>query len=133
MILIASVYAKSFYGTGSHDTQHDRCDQGCDISVQDCRQCFFETDIDRTFHGFAGCDFFTDTCIDDNVCIDRHTDGPRMIPAIPGRVSVISNAFKVTSVSTVYSSSADRCNNTWQQVNNHHKDADKCQTDRSCF
>jgi len=27
-----------------------------------------------------------------------------MIPAIPGRVSVISNAFKVTSVSTVYSS-----------------------------
>ena len=65
---------ETFYGTGSHDTQHDRCDQGCDISVQDCRQCFFETDIDRTFHGFAGCDFFTDTCIDDNVCIDRHTD-----------------------------------------------------------
>ena len=65
---------ETFYGTGSHDTQHDRCDQGCDISVQDCRQSFFETDINRIFNRSAGCDFFTDTCINNNVCIDRHTD-----------------------------------------------------------
>ena len=33
-----------------------------------------ETILRCSNHGFSWCNFFTDTCIDDNVCIDRHTD-----------------------------------------------------------
>ena len=39
MILIASVYAKPFTEPVPM-IQHDRCDQGGDISNQNCRQSF---------------------------------------------------------------------------------------------
>ena len=70
MILIASVYAKPFTEPVPMIPSTIAAIRVVIFPSRIADSAFFETDIDRTFHGFAGCDFFTDTCIDDNVCID---------------------------------------------------------------
>ena len=68
-------HGKSFDTSASHCTQNGCCDQGCDVTVHDGGHRFLETDLDGTSYALTCCNFLTDTCIDDNVRIYRHTDG----------------------------------------------------------
>ena len=66
--------SKSLNSTWTKPHQHKGCDQCCNISIKDCRESFAETGLNRIPYWNSCTNFLSDSGINNNIGIHRHTD-----------------------------------------------------------
>ena len=66
--------SKSLNGTGAQPHQHAGCDQCCNVSIKNSGKRFAKSTLDRCMDRKTCRDLLTDSGVDDNVGIHRHTN-----------------------------------------------------------
>ena len=67
-------FGEALHRACSHDVKNQACDQCGDIAVDDSRQGLAESGVNGRTDRVAVCNLLADAGIDDDVCIDCHTD-----------------------------------------------------------
>ena len=65
---------KALDRSGRHQVQDEAGDQGGNIAVDDRGKCFLETNVNRRLYRLTGGKLLADTGIDNDVCVNSHTD-----------------------------------------------------------
>ena len=118
-------------GTGTHHIKDGCCDQGCDITVQNGGKSLVKTNLDGFTHTVACGNLLTDTCEDNDIGVNRHTDGQddtRHTGQSQCDVQTVQEAHQRSNVKC----QSDRCCQTGNPVKNDHEDHDDDQADQTC-
>ena len=121
---------EALYRTGTTEIQDCCCDQGGDITIQDCGQCLGETSLDRRFHTASQTNFLFDTGEDNNICIHCHTnrkDDTCNTRKRQGNIKCSQHDEHQTNIQ----SQGDNRSNTRDQVSYHHEYGNDRKTDRT--
>ena len=119
---------EAFYGTGCHGVQNDGGNQSCNVSVKDGGQRLLKSGIDGRFHRISGGDFLTDTGVNDDIRIYRHTDGKDNTGNTGQRQRHVKGIQR-RQLKTGIQNQCNSCNNARNLINNDHQNDNKRKSD----
>ena len=122
---------KTLDGTGAQEEQDRGCDQGSHVTVDDSGQSLVKTDTDRAFYVGSGGYFFTDTCENNNIRVNCHTDGQqdtRDAGQGQGHVKAVQDKGDQDDIDSQCHAGQE----TGQQVHDDHEDCYGGETDQTC-
>ena len=117
---------------GAKEEQHAARDQGGDVGVQNCGECTLEAGVNGALDGLAGSHFLLDALEDDDVCVNRHTDGQDDTCDTgqgQGHVKAVQQKYYQCHINA-------QCNNrskSGQEINCNHENSHYDKSDHSCF
>ena len=119
---------KALDGAGAEQHQHDGGNQGCDVAVKNRRKRLGITGFHRVLHVLAAGEFLADTCKDQDVRVNRHTDGQNDT-GDTGQRQRDSETSQQDDHDADVKRERDRRRKPEHQVHDDHEDHDETETD----
>ena len=117
---------------GAKEEQHAARDQGGDVGVQNCGERTLEARVNGALDGLAGSHFLLDALEDNDVCVNRHTDGQdNTCNARQGQV--YADQAEQQRLDNHVEAQSEAGNNARNAVHDDHEQHNEYQTDQACL
>ena len=117
---------------GAKEEQHAARDQGGDVGVQNCGERTLEAGVNGALDGLAGSHFLLDALKDNDVCVNRHTDGQDdTCNARQGQV--YADQAEQQRLDNHVEAQSEAGNNARNAVHDDHEQHNEYQTDQACL
>ena len=127
-----SVVAEADNRAGAKEEQHAARDQGGDVGVQNCGERTLEAGVNGALDGLAGSHFLLDALEDNDVCVNRHTNGQDdTCNARQGQV--YADQAEQQRLDNHVEAQSEAGNNARNAVHDDHEQHNEYQTDQACL